>query len=95
MEKSVHTPDYAALRAELRQARDAANLSQRDLATRLGVAHSWVAKVETGERRIDLLEFCWFFAACDANVQPALDRLSKRIVASAKGRRSRAGRHKA
>ena len=44
--------------------REIAGLSQRELAARLGVAHSWVAKVENGERRVDLLEFSWFVSAC-------------------------------
>ena len=64
MEKSVHTPDYYALRARLQKTRTDAGLSQRDLAARLGAPHSWVAKVENGERRIDLVEFCWFALAC-------------------------------
>jgi transcriptional regulator with XRE-family HTH domain len=64
MEKSTHTNEYAALRAELVAARKIADLSQRDLALRLNVPHSWVAKVESGERRIDLVEFCWFLSAC-------------------------------
>ena len=67
MNKSTHTPEYAALRSALRFARETAGLSQRELATRLKVAHSWVAKVETGERRIDLVEFRWFLSACGAD----------------------------
>lgn len=66
MQKSIFTPEYRRLREQLRAVRDAAGLSQRDLAARLRVPHSWVAKVETGERRIDLIEFAWFCAACDA-----------------------------
>jgi len=38
-------------------AREKADLSQRDLARRLQVAPSWVAKVETRERRLDVIEF--------------------------------------
>ena len=64
MEKSTHTTEYIALRAELLAARKNAALSQRDLAAVLKVPHSWVAKVESGERRIDFVEFCWFLSAC-------------------------------
>jgi transcriptional regulator with XRE-family HTH domain len=64
MRKSIHTSEYAALRAQLHKIRTDAGLSQRDLAARLKVPHSWVAKVENGERRIDLVEFCWFVEAC-------------------------------
>jgi transcriptional regulator with XRE-family HTH domain len=67
MQKSVHTKEYKALRAELRAVRVSAGLSQRDLAAKLAVPHSWVAKVEAGERRIDVVEFTWFVAACGAD----------------------------
>lgn len=67
MQKSVHTREYAALRTELTAARKNAGLSQRELAARLKVPHSWVAKVENGERRIDFVEFCWFVSACGSD----------------------------
>ena len=69
MEKSIYSREYLRLRQELRAIRNAAGLSQRELAIRLDVPHSWVAKVETGERRIDLVEFAWFCTACE--IQPA------------------------
>jgi transcriptional regulator with XRE-family HTH domain len=90
MEKSVHTAEYAALRSELRKMREDAGLSQRDLASRLKVAHSWVAKVETGERRIDLVEFGWFAAACGVAPLTVLERLGTKRPASL-ARRSRKG----
>jgi transcriptional regulator with XRE-family HTH domain len=37
--------------------RKKAGMTQRDLATKLGKPPSWVAKVERGERRLDLVEF--------------------------------------
>jgi transcriptional regulator with XRE-family HTH domain len=80
MEKSTHTPEYTTLRAELHALRRSAGLSQRELAARLKVPHSWVAKVEAGERRIDLVEFCWFVSACDREPVAAAADLLKRIV---------------
>jgi transcriptional regulator with XRE-family HTH domain len=87
MEKSTHTPEYRALRGELQQARGNAGLSQRDLAARLGVAHSWVAKVENGERRVDLVEFCWFIAACGGDPAKVFRSLLKQnpSLAAARG----------
>ena len=32
-------------------------LTMRDLAERLGVIHSWIGKVELGERRLDVVEY--------------------------------------
>ncbi len=43
--------------ALLRQVRADSGLSQRDVAARLKCQHSWVAKVELGERRLDVIEF--------------------------------------
>jgi transcriptional regulator with XRE-family HTH domain len=75
MTKSIHTSEYATLRQELRAARQWAGLSQRGLAARLKVTHSWVAKVETGERRVDVIEFCWFIAACGGDPLEAIARV--------------------
>ena len=93
MEKSSHTKEYAALRSELKQARETAGISQRELAERLNVPHSWVAKVENGERRVDLIEFGWFLNACGADSTAAANRLLKQI-ASTKFGRAVGGRHK-
>ncbi|HEV3417237.1 MAG TPA: helix-turn-helix transcriptional regulator [Pirellulales bacterium] len=92
MEKSIHTPEYAALRIELKAAREKAGLSQRDLAQSLDVPHSWVAKVETGERRIDFVEFCWFLSACGVAPEDVSERLIRRIQRSRKENSGR-GRH--
>jgi transcriptional regulator with XRE-family HTH domain len=78
MQKSVHTKEYKALRAELRAVREAAGLSQRVLAAKLNVPHSWVAKVEAGERRIDLVEFGWLVAACGEDPTDVYARLIER-----------------
>ena len=78
MEKSTHTPEYAALKATLVSIRGTAKLTQRQLASLLGVSHSWVAKVESGERRIDLIEFAWFCRACGTDpLEGATPVLSK------------------
>jgi len=75
MQKSIHTCEYEYLRSELRRIRENASLSQRELALKLQVPHSWVAKVETGERRVDVIEFCWFVSACDGDPIGALKRV--------------------
>ena len=69
MRKSTHTAEYGILREQLVAVRRRDGLSQRELGARLRVPHTWVAKVESGERRIDLVEFAWFCAACGAEAQ--------------------------
>ncbi|MEI6168419.1 MAG: helix-turn-helix domain-containing protein [bacterium] len=46
-----------ALRNWLRTNRAARNLPMRTIAARLGVSHSWVAKTENGERRLEIIDF--------------------------------------
>lgn len=49
-------PEYLEFVANLRRARRARSLTQAQLAAQLGKPQSFVAKVETCERRIDLIE---------------------------------------
>ena len=42
----------------LRQVREEQTLPQAEVARKLGVQQSYVAKYESGERRLDLLELC-------------------------------------
>jgi len=61
MRKSFHSAVYKKLRERLVAARQAAGLTQAQLAKELGRPQSFVAKYEGGERRIDvveLLEIC-------------------------------------
>jgi transcriptional regulator with XRE-family HTH domain len=41
------------------EARKAAGLTQRELGARLKQAHTILAKVESGERRLDVVEFIY------------------------------------
>lgn len=53
---SVHEPEYIEFITRLRNERKAQNLTQVQLAERLGELQSYVAKVETSERRLDVIE---------------------------------------
>jgi transcriptional regulator with XRE-family HTH domain len=48
---------YDALLQRLIKAREEAGLSQREVSEQMGMAHSFLSKCETGDRRIDLMEF--------------------------------------
>ena len=56
MNRSTYSPQYKLLCAYLRDARKKSGLTQAALAKLLGRQQSFVAKYETGERRIDILE---------------------------------------
>lgn len=58
MGKQLRNQRHRALMAAVAATRIRAGLTQRDLAARLGRAHSFVGKVESGERQLNVLEFC-------------------------------------
>ncbi|MEM7624499.1 MAG: helix-turn-helix transcriptional regulator [Planctomycetota bacterium] len=82
MPESLHTPESQIFTTFLVEQRKAAGLSQRELAEALGVVRSWVANVELGERRVDVVEFLWICEALDLNAAEAgaevLGRMGKR-----------------
>jgi transcriptional regulator with XRE-family HTH domain len=57
MRRWVTSPSYKSAIAALVQARHSAGKTQRDVATAIGKPASFIAKIETGERRLDFLEF--------------------------------------
>lgn len=50
--KPIYTPEYEHMRERLREARNAAVLTQKQAAEHFGKPQSFVSKVESGERRI-------------------------------------------
>jgi transcriptional regulator with XRE-family HTH domain len=57
MDQILQRETRDALRNWLRTNRTAKNLPMRTIASRLGVSHSWVAKTENGERRLEIVDF--------------------------------------
>jgi transcriptional regulator with XRE-family HTH domain len=55
--KTLGTKRHKALIDFLVARRDALNMSQAQLASRLGEYQSFVARLESGDRRIDVVEF--------------------------------------
>ncbi|WP_185715769.1 MULTISPECIES: helix-turn-helix domain-containing protein [unclassified Burkholderia] len=74
--KSTNTPQYRALLDRLIAARKASGLSQADLAARLGRPQSFIAKIEIGERRIDVVEFLELARILGVSPASVLENLS-------------------
>ena len=67
-EQEERNREYIALRSLLRAIRKEAGVSQTELATRLGVPQSFVSKIESGERRLDIVELRRICAALECSL---------------------------
>ena len=67
MTRSIYTKEYDRFRELLVEAREAAGLTQYDIAERLKRPQSYVSKYERGERRLDVIEFLEVAEALDVH----------------------------
>ena len=68
MTSSIHTDEMNILCHWLKQQRTMQQLTMRELASRMAKPHSYVQKVEQGERRLDVVEYVWYCTAL--NIDP-------------------------
>lgn len=73
---SVHSPEYIWLRHFFLQKRNELGLSQRALSTKLGVENSFVGKVETGDRRLDVFEFISYCEALEIDAAKLIEEIN-------------------
>ncbi|MDE2465789.1 MAG: helix-turn-helix transcriptional regulator [Alphaproteobacteria bacterium] len=77
MSKPLHSEGYARFLLELRRAREERGMSQSDLAKAMGEHQTYVSKVETGVRRVDVVELQRWLSALRLSLTefaPVLDR---------------------
>ena len=82
MSKSVFTPAYQVLLEELIAARREQQVTQVELARRLGKPQQWVSSVETGVRRIDLIELFAIARALGVDGVALTGRIERRLPAT-------------
>ena len=76
MEKSIYTKRYSTFCSLLRKARRSADLTQVQVAEALGKTQSFVNKYESGERRLDIVEFLDIAKVIGADVDAILKKIS-------------------
>lgn len=69
--KSQHASAYRRLPPFLRELRERAGFTQRELGKKLKKPQSWIFNCETANRRVDVAEFVAWVAACDVDPQVA------------------------
>ena len=75
--KTLRSRRHRALCAALRSARKAARLSQDELASRLKTSQTVIARIESGERRVDVVEFIDMARALRLDPREVLSELMK------------------
>ena len=88
MEKSVFTREYAVFLKLLRETRLAANITQVELAQKLGQSQSFVSKCERGERRLDVIQVRSICRILETTLPEFVAELEKRLVTK-RGRRTK------
>ena len=69
---------YQVLPPILRQLREDAGLTQRQLAEQLGVAQNTIHRMEIGSRRCDVLELIDWAKVCGASPRSVFERVLRR-----------------
>ena len=78
----VHDPVYAELRVWLREIREESGLTMIELGEAFRRPHTFVHKVEAGDRRIDPVELCRWCQACGVAPETLIQKLAKRVSRS-------------
>jgi transcriptional regulator with XRE-family HTH domain len=60
--KTIYSPESERLSNWLREQREARGLTMREAAKLINKPHSFIGKIEVGQRRLDVVEFVWY---CD------------------------------
>jgi len=56
MKKSIYTKEHKYLVSRLKKARKEAKLNQNKAANLLGTTQSYISKIESGQRRVDIIQ---------------------------------------
>jgi hypothetical protein len=75
--KAQHDQAYKRIPSFLRRLREEAGLTQRGIGGILKHPQSWVYDCETGNRRVDVAEFCEWCRACNIDPANTLRRLER------------------
>ncbi|OOF40133.1 transcriptional regulator [Rodentibacter mrazii] len=76
---SIHSAEHIWLRERLLKQRLNLGLSQRALGEKMGVLYSFIGKVETGDRRLDIFEFIEYCRGLDLEPVEILSEIEQRF----------------
>lgn len=77
--ESIHAKPYSAVREFLKDKKNEAGFSNREFGKRLNVAYSLICKVETGDRRLDVVEACKYCRKLGVDPHELIDVILKNL----------------
>lgn len=77
--KSIYSAESAILSAWLREQRKARGMTMREAAKLLNKPHSFVGKIEVGQRRLDVVEYIWYCKVLKIDAIEGMQRLMKSL----------------
>jgi len=80
VKKTLNKKEYKILLEQLYRLRLGSGLRQSDLADKLQVPQSFISKIESGERRIDLIELREICIALGSNLKEFINEFEKAII---------------
>lgn len=80
LRKSIHSFEHEFLRQYLVNRRKELELTQRELAKRMGVIYSFIGKVEIGDRRLDIIEFIQYCAAIELDPTKVINEIKNKVI---------------
>ena len=79
MPASMHNPAADLLAQTVVELRAATGMNQRDLAALLGREQNYVARIETGQRRVDLIEWIQILRVLGVNPEQEIARIVRQV----------------
>ncbi|MDY4380161.1 helix-turn-helix transcriptional regulator [Pectobacterium brasiliense] len=76
---SIYSDEYQSVIKILREARIEKGITQENLANTLGRPQSFVAKIENGERRLDVVEFVHIAHLLSVDASTVLEKIAHKI----------------
>lgn len=79
MDRTIGSREWAVLLVLLREVRHEAGLTQIELAQRLGRTQSLVSDIESGQRRVDIVELRTICGALGLSLEQLVKRWEQRL----------------
>lgn len=89
MPKPIHRGEYEAIRTLLRQLRLDAGLKQSELSEALGKPQPYISAIETGHRRVDIIEIRDICSVLKLTLTYFVERLEESIRTPSKNHSSK------